>query len=136
MLVSDRCIFVVVVLFFSGYLSTNLYNSLSFVLCRMFDPRVNMVEAEWSPFKPVKWAMPLLTEFSDWRGMLTQIENKLGEENEYIGVTFVADFPGMLALTFISYHVTLFRNNFKHTYSHCDLCTWALFFFKKNIDIK
>ena len=60
-------------------------------LPRMFDPRVNLVSAPWSPFHPTPWLMPLLTELSDWRTKLKEIEDQLADE---LDVTFVADFPG------------------------------------------
>lgn len=34
---------------------------------RQLDPRVNLIEAEWNPFKQTEWIIPLLTELSDWR---------------------------------------------------------------------
>lgn len=36
--------------------------------------------------------MPLLTELSDWRTKLNEIEDQLDDE---LDITFVADFPGM-----------------------------------------
>lgn len=50
-----------------------------------------MITAEWSPFKPTPWLMPLLTDLSDWRTKLAEIEEQL---DSHIDVTFVADFPG------------------------------------------
>ena len=57
----------------------------------MFDPRVDLVSAPWSPFSPTTWLMPLLTELSDWRTKLKEIEDQLADE---LDITFVADFPG------------------------------------------
>lgn len=66
---------------------------------RMFNPTVNLVRAGWSPFRATPWLMPLLTDLSDWRGKLKEIEDQLDDE---LDVTFVADFPGMHLENFIS----------------------------------
>lgn len=60
---------------------------------RMIDPHVDIVRAEWSPFRQPSWMMPLLTELSDWRQRLDQIQTSLSDDAD-IGVVFVADFPG------------------------------------------
>lgn len=60
-------------------------------LFRIWNPNTEMVTSEWSPFKPTPWLMPLLSELSDWRSKLSEIEKQL---DEHIDVTFVADFPG------------------------------------------
>lgn len=39
--------------------------------------------------------MPLLTELSDWRTKLNEIEDQLDDE---LDITFVADFPGKMKL--------------------------------------
>lgn len=60
----------------------------------MWDPRVDLVAAEWNPLSPVTWALPLLTGLSDWRARLDDIEaNIFGSDND-TDVVFVADFPG------------------------------------------
>ncbi len=57
----------------------------------MINPLEDMVAADWSPFEHPKWNMPLLTDLSDWRMTLKEMEEELGDD---IDVTFVADFPG------------------------------------------
>lgn len=61
--------------------------------CRMFDPRVNILEAEWHPFKEMKFSLPLLVDLSGWRQKLDEIHHQLENHTE---VVFVADFPGNL----------------------------------------
>lgn len=61
---------------------------------RMFDPRTDLLTAEWSPFREVSWKMPLLTELSNWRKKLQKIEEEIHRSSNYTGVTFFADFPG------------------------------------------
>jgi len=60
----------------------------------MFNPYVDIVTAEWSPFKETFWVQPLLTQFSDWRVKFDSLEDQFtGDKNAT--VTFIADFPGM-----------------------------------------
>lgn len=61
---------------------------------RMFDPRVDLLTAEWSPLKEVSWLMPLLTEFSSWRKQMMKLEKEVYSWSEHSDVIFVADFPG------------------------------------------
>jgi vitamin K-dependent gamma-carboxylase len=61
---------------------------------RLIDPRVNLLEAEWSPFRPTRWLMPLLTELSAWRQKLNQLERTVFNWSDESRVAFVADFPG------------------------------------------
>lgn len=63
-----------------------------FLSCRIFDPRVDIVKADWSPFRPNSWLMPLLVDFSPWRTKFEEIEGSLDNQTE---VVFIADFPGM-----------------------------------------
>lgn len=69
---------------------------------RMWDPNVDIVTAEWSPFKPTPWLMPLLADLSDWRTKLAEIENQLDDQ---VDVTFVADFPGLSLENFVDPHL-------------------------------
>lgn len=46
--------------------------------------------------------MPLLTDLSDWRVKMTNIEKDLAKENEEYDLTFVADFNGLKLENFIS----------------------------------
>ncbi|XP_041379619.1 vitamin K-dependent gamma-carboxylase-like, partial [Gigantopelta aegis] len=62
---------------------------------RMFDPRVDILSASWSPFHKTSWVMPLLIDLSDWRGKLDEIEQNLYNTTNHTEVVFVADFPGL-----------------------------------------
>ncbi|XP_022081275.1 vitamin K-dependent gamma-carboxylase-like [Acanthaster planci] len=67
---------------------------------RMWDPRVDIVTAPWSPFEDISWNLPLLTELSDWRSRVDALEEEL--EKDEMEVTFVADFPGLYLENFVS----------------------------------
>ncbi|CAF99303.1 unnamed protein product, partial [Tetraodon nigroviridis] len=58
---------------------------------RIFDPRVDIVKADWSPFRPNPWLMPLLVDLSPWRTKFQEIEGSLDNQTE---IVFIADFPG------------------------------------------
>ena len=64
----------------------------------MFDPRVDLVSAKWSAFYKVTWSMPLLTELSDWRRRLDEIQHDIYISTNDTDVVFVADFPGSLVV--------------------------------------
>ncbi|KAG2469533.1 VKGC carboxylase, partial [Polypterus senegalus] len=66
---------------------------------RIFDPRVDIVKADWSPFKPNPWLMPLLVDLSPWRAKFSEVENALDNQTE---VVFIADFPGLCLENFVS----------------------------------
>jgi len=61
----------------------------------MFDPRVDLVAAQWSAFDEVTWLMPLLSELSDWRRRLDEIQRDIYVSTNDTDVVFVADFPGL-----------------------------------------
>ena len=63
---------------------------------RQIDPRLDLLSsgATWSPWKDTPWLQPLLTNLSDWRTRMQQIESQLASQNQDVLVTFVADFPG------------------------------------------
>lgn len=69
-------------------------NSL-FPSIRIFDPHVNIVKADWSPFRPNPWLMPLLVDLSPWRTKFQEIEGSLDNQTE---IVFIADFPGLGSL--------------------------------------
>ncbi|KDR20856.1 vitamin K-dependent gamma-carboxylase isoform X2 [Zootermopsis nevadensis] len=73
---------------------------------RMYDPRVDLLTAEWSPIKEVSWVMPLLTEFSSWREKITTLEKEVYSWSEYSDVIFVADFPDLTLENYISEDLT------------------------------
>lgn len=45
---------------------------------RIFDPRVDLLSAPWSPFEPVPWVMPLLSELSPMRRQIRELEAEVG----------------------------------------------------------
>ncbi|KAJ8286789.1 hypothetical protein GJAV_G00043300 [Gymnothorax javanicus] len=69
---------------------------------RIFDPRVDIVTADWSPFRPNPWLMPLLVDLSPWRTKFQEIEGSLDNQTD---VVFIADFPGLLLENFVSPHL-------------------------------
>ncbi|XP_054155223.1 vitamin K-dependent gamma-carboxylase-like, partial [Oppia nitens] len=62
---------------------------------RVYDPRVDLVKAEWTPFKRPDWVLPILSYLADWRQKLKQYEYELYKDNNQTAVIFMADFPGM-----------------------------------------
>ncbi|KAL5019128.1 hypothetical protein ScPMuIL_004850 [Solemya velum] len=68
---------------------------------RIFDPRVDILSADWGPFTPTPWLMPLLVDLSDWRIKLAEIESNLYNNNNDTDVVFVADFPGLHLENFV-----------------------------------
>lgn len=69
---------------------------------RMFDPNVDILQADWSPFVRTPWVLPLLTYLTPMRSQITEIaKNVLGWSN-YSDVMFVADYPKMKLENFIT----------------------------------
>ncbi|XP_061656107.1 vitamin K-dependent gamma-carboxylase [Phyllopteryx taeniolatus] len=66
---------------------------------RIFDPRVDIVRADWSPFRANRWLMPLLVDLSPWRTKFQEIESTLDNQTE---IVFIADFPGLHLENFVS----------------------------------
>ena len=62
----------------------------------MFDPRVDILTAEWHPFKEVTWVQPLMVDLSDWREKLQELEKGVYNKSNDTDVVFIADFPGIL----------------------------------------
>lgn len=73
---------------------------------RVFDPRVDILTAEWSPFKRTSWSLPLLNELNHMRPKLRVIADDVLAWNNYSDVMFVADFPGLTLDHFISPDLT------------------------------
>lgn len=69
---------------------------------RIFDPRVDLLAAPWSPFQPVPWVMPLLTELSPMRRRIRELEAQVQSRSNYSDALFVADFPGLHLENYIS----------------------------------
>lgn len=65
-------------------------------LIRLFDPRVDLVAADWSPFKRSSWVLPLLTDLSNWRLQLADLEQNVYNLSNSSDITFIADFPGLI----------------------------------------
>uniref|UniRef100_A0A1B6CFW1 Vitamin K-dependent gamma-carboxylase n=1 Tax=Clastoptera arizonana TaxID=38151 RepID=A0A1B6CFW1_9HEMI len=62
---------------------------------RMYNPKIDLLTADWSPFQPISWLMPLLTQFSSWRDKMSQIEQQVSTWSNNSDILFVADFPGL-----------------------------------------
>lgn len=60
----------------------------------MYDPNYDLLKANWSPFKPVEWLLPLLSEYSNFRAIMTKISEEVYSWSNYSDVLFIADFPG------------------------------------------
>lgn len=69
----------------------------------MFDPRVDLVNAEWSPFQTPSWVLPLLTDLSDWRLQLADLEQNVNNLSNSTDITFIADFPGQCEVLICSH---------------------------------
>jgi len=63
----------------------------------MIDPGVDLVTARWTAFDKVSWLMPLLSELSEWRRRLDEIQHGLYTSTNDTDVVFIADFPGSRA---------------------------------------
>lgn len=68
---------------------------------RLLDPRIDLLTAEWHPFKQTSWLLPLLTDLSDWRGKLDEIEKTIYKESNTTEVVFIADYPGLVLENYI-----------------------------------
>ncbi|XP_014814183.1 PREDICTED: vitamin K-dependent gamma-carboxylase [Calidris pugnax] len=66
---------------------------------RLVDPRVDLVRAPWSPWRPTPWVLPLLLELSPWRQRLQELESQLDGHTDAV---FIADFPGLHLENFVS----------------------------------
>ncbi|KAJ1522865.1 hypothetical protein ONE63_002010 [Megalurothrips usitatus] len=69
---------------------------------RIFDPRVDLLAAPWSPFEPVPWVMPLLTQLSPMRRRIRELEAQVQARSNFSDALFVADFPGLHLENYIS----------------------------------
>lgn len=61
---------------------------------RMYNPNYDLLKANWSPFQPVEWLLPVLTEYNDFRIKINQITEQVYTWSNYSDVLFIADFPG------------------------------------------
>lgn len=69
---------------------------------RVFDPKVDLLKAEWSPFENTKWILPLLSELTEMLPRLDKITQDVLSWGNYTDVLFIADFPGLEMENFIS----------------------------------
>jgi len=100
------------------YRPNKTYLSFEFALdssWRIFDPRVDIVKADWSPFRPNPWLMPLLVDLSPWRTKFQEIEGSLDNQTE---IVFIADFPGCKSL--------IHRSVFSDGRNDCICANWQL----------
>ncbi len=72
-----------------------------YLYCRMFNPQVDIMKAEWHPFKATPWLMPLLIDLSGWRTRLDEIEHHIYNTTNGTDVVFIADFPGLTLENYI-----------------------------------
>ena len=93
------------------------------MLCRQFDPRVDILTAEWSPTKQVSWIFPLLTDLSNWRGKLEEIQKNIYNSTNETDVVFVADFPGRDSV--LAWHLSDFTLRWKAAVRY-RLVVWKL----------
>ncbi len=67
---------------------------------RQIDPRVNMANAKWNPFEQTEWIIPLLSDLTDWRTKMKQIEDEYSDKN--VNLTFLADLKGLKLENYVS----------------------------------
>ena len=72
---------------------------------RQLDPKVDLLKAEWNPWKETKWLMPLMTNLNGWRAKLKEIEAQYQKLNKFFGLTFVADVNGLNLENYVSKHL-------------------------------
>ncbi|XP_060517290.1 vitamin K-dependent gamma-carboxylase isoform X2 [Cylas formicarius] len=68
---------------------------------RMYDPNFDLLKANWSPFKPVEWLKPVLSE-NDFRRKMKDISDHVYSWSNRTEVLFVADFPGLYLENYVS----------------------------------
>lgn len=71
-------------------------------LQRMFDPNIDMLNADWSPFIRTPWVLPLMTYLTPMRSQITEMAKTVFEWSNYSDVLFVADYPKMRLENFIT----------------------------------
>lgn len=73
---------------------------------RMYDPNYDLLKANWSPFEPVEWLLPLLNEYSGLRNKMIEIQDQVYAWSNFSDVLFIADFPGMHLENYVSSDLT------------------------------
>lgn len=69
---------------------------------RIFDPNVDILRADWSPFVRTPWVLPLLTYLTPMRSQITEMAKTVFGWSNYSDVMFVADYPKMTQENFIT----------------------------------
>ena len=54
---------------------------------------MNILDADWGPFRRSEYGLPLLIDYSDYRSKMAEVEKEIYQQ-EHIDVVFIADFPG------------------------------------------
>nr|CAH7738498.1 unnamed protein product [Callosobruchus chinensis] len=62
---------------------------------RMYDPNYDLLKANWSPFKPIEWLLPVLTEYNNFRMTMNAIAKEVYSWSNDSDVLFIADYPGL-----------------------------------------
>ncbi|KAF7267602.1 hypothetical protein GWI33_019193 [Rhynchophorus ferrugineus] len=63
---------------------------------RMFNPNYNLLQANWSVFRPVEWMLPLMVQYDGFRKQIADITKHVHSWNNESDVAFIADFPAKL----------------------------------------
>ncbi|XP_059609186.1 vitamin K-dependent gamma-carboxylase [Phlebotomus argentipes] len=69
---------------------------------RVFDPRVDLLKADWSPFRETKWVLPLLSELTYLRPRMKEITEDVLSWSNFTDIMFIADYPGLQMENYIS----------------------------------
>ncbi|RWS27648.1 vitamin K-dependent gamma-carboxylase-like protein [Leptotrombidium deliense] len=69
---------------------------------RVYDPKVDLVKAEWSPFRKPNWVLPIIQQLTEWRQKLKQLDAHVPDNTEF---AFFADFPGFEVINYVGPHV-------------------------------
>ncbi|GFN86303.1 vitamin K dependent gamma glutamyl carboxylase [Plakobranchus ocellatus] len=67
---------------------------------RAIDPRVDLITADWHPFRATDWSLPLMANLSDWRQHFESTYRWLGDDSS-VNIVFVADFPGLFLENYV-----------------------------------
>ncbi|XP_058833516.1 vitamin K-dependent gamma-carboxylase [Topomyia yanbarensis] len=92
-------------------------------LQRIFNPNVDVLSAEWSPFRTADWLLPLLHELTEMRSMITALTKDVHSWSNNSDVLFVADFPGFTLDNYIvpemtNVTLTVLDGSIEYTYSN------------------
>ena len=86
---------------------------------RIYDPSIDIVQADWSPFHKPNWVLPLLFDpKSEWQKRLISLEESIYKQNNQSIVVSLADFPGnrfvvkVIKVIFINYFQGLSLKNY------------------------